>query len=129
MPKQPVHAGFSVVYGSGVDAPNTPGAPARRLGRESLDMLAEVPIFAGLSRRHLGKIASVATSKRYAQGGVLVRVGEPADAFYVILDGHVRVDTPGRGIELKAGDFFGEMALIDGAPRSASVVTLSESTC
>ena len=123
MPERP---GFSVVYGGGVGAPDTPAAHARRLGRESLDMLAEVPLFAGLSRRHLGKIASVASSKRYAQGGALVRVGEPADAFYVILDGRVRVETPGRLIELTAGDFFGEMALIDGEPRSATVVTMSE---
>jgi CRP/FNR family transcriptional regulator, cyclic AMP receptor protein len=56
----------------------------------------------------------------------MVQVGEPADAFYVILDGRVRVETPGRGIELKSGDFFGEMALLDGEPRSATIVTLTE---
>ena len=126
MPKPRTRAGFSVVYGSGVAVPDTPAAPARSLGRESAGMLADIPLFAGLSRRHLGHIAKIASSKRFAAGGALVRVGEPADAFYVILDGKVRVETPGRGIELESGDFFGEMALIDGEPRSATIVTLTE---
>ncbi len=89
-------------------------------------MLAEVPLFAGLSRRHLGRITKIASSKRFAPGGELVRMGESANAFYVILDGQVQVRTSGREIELKSGDFFGEMALIDGQPRAATIVTLSE---
>jgi CRP/FNR family transcriptional regulator, cyclic AMP receptor protein len=117
---------MSVVYGSGRVPGDTPAAPPRTLGRESVNLLAEVPLFAGLSRRHLGHVAKIASSKRFAPGGAMVRVGEPADAFYVILDGRVRVETPGRGIELKSGDFFGEMALLDGEPRSATIVTLTE---
>ncbi len=119
-------AGFGVVYAGGVDAPDTPSAPPRSLGRDSVGMLADVPLFAGLSRRHLGKIAKIASTKRFAPGGALVRVGEPGNAFYVILDGQVRVETPSQAIELNSGDFFGEMALIDGESRSATVVTLGE---
>jgi CRP/FNR family transcriptional regulator, cyclic AMP receptor protein len=89
-------------------------------------MLAEIPLFAALSRRHLGKIASVASTKRYAPGSTLVRAGNPADAFFVILDGSALVEVPGRGVTLAAGDFFGEMALLDGEPRSATVVAVSE---
>ena len=117
---------LSVARSSGVIPPDTPAAPPRALGRESVNMLAEIPLFAGLSRRHLGRVAKIATSRRFAPGGALVRAGEPADAFYVILDGRVRVETHGREIELKSGDFFGEMALLDGEPRSATIVALSE---
>ena len=118
-------AGFGAV-GAGVDGGDTPAAPPRSLGRDSIDMLAEVPLLASLSRRHLGKVAKIASSKRFAAGGELVRAGERADAFYVILDGRVRVQVPGRSIELGSGEFFGEMALIDGEPRSATVVSLTE---
>ena len=89
-------------------------------------MLAEIPLFASLSGRHLGKIARVATTKRFAKGSPLVRAGGPANAFYVIFDGRARVDTPHGGIELGTGDFFGEMALFDGEPRSATVVAVTE---
>jgi CRP-like cAMP-binding protein len=100
---------------------------ARAAGRDGAALLADVPLFAGLSRRQLAKVAGVATTKRYAAGSALVRAGDAATAFYVILDGRFRVVLPGRRVELGGGDVFGEMALIDGEPRSASVVAESES--
>jgi CRP-like cAMP-binding protein len=115
-----------IVDGGAAGASDSPAAPARRLGREAVDMLADIPLFAGLSKRHLTKIAGAAATKRYAPGSALVRVGRPADAFFVILDGGVRVEAPGDAIALGAGDFFGEMALIDGEPRSATVVATGE---
>jgi CRP-like cAMP-binding protein len=111
-------------------AESSAGAASQRgqrpLGRGAVDMLAEIPLFASLSRRQLGKIAAAASAKRYAAHSVLVLKGKPAEAFYVILDGRVRVAAPGRKVELGASDFFGEMALIDGEPRSASVVAIGE---
>jgi CRP-like cAMP-binding protein len=115
-----------LVVGGTAPSLDTPSAHARGLGREAVDLLAQVPLFAALSRRHLGRIASAATSKRFAPGAPLVRVGKPADAFYVILDGTARVDVPGRPVTLEAGDFFGEMAVLDGEPRSATVTAVGE---
>ena len=99
---------------------------ARQLEKETTALLEQVPLFAGLSRRHLGKVASVAAPKHYLAGDELVRVGAPPDAFYVILDGTASVEIPGGAIPLSAGDFFGEMALIDGEPRTATVSAVTD---
>jgi len=98
-----------------------------RMGHDWVAVLAEVPLFRNLSRRHLKHVASVARVRRYATGTSIVRAGDPGSGFYVLIDGAVRVVPPsGRTRRLKAGDFFGEMALLDESPRSASVVADGE---
>ena len=82
----PGQTGLSKLIAEG-SAGAASGRAQRPLGREAVDLLAEIPLFASLSRRHLGKIAGAATAKRYAPHSVLVLKGKPADAFYVILDG------------------------------------------
>jgi CRP/FNR family transcriptional regulator, cyclic AMP receptor protein len=98
-----------------------------RVDRDWLPVLEHLPLFRGVSRRHLRRIP--ARAKRFGRGETIVRAGDPGNAFYVLLDGEVRVDPlGGRPVTLKAGDYFGEMSLLDGAPRSADITAVSEVT-
>ena len=91
------------------------------------NVLAEVPLFAGLGERQRRKVASLAGIRRFADGAPLARHGEPGDALYVVLDGTVSVRRRGRPTRtLGIGSIVGELALLDGGPRTASVVAEGE---
>ena len=96
------------------------------MSKEMADILGDVPLFAGLSRRHLRRVAGLATTRWYQPGSQIVKAGGPGDAFFVILNGRANVRVGGRRIALQTGDFFGEMSLIDGEPRSATVTAQTE---
>jgi CRP/FNR family cyclic AMP-dependent transcriptional regulator len=98
----------------------------QKMARQSAAALAEVPIFAGLSKRHLEKVARIAVTKRYRQDAKMVIAGDRGESFFVVLEGTALV-TAGDFIDvvLGPGDFFGEMALLDGYPRSATVTAES----
>jgi CRP/FNR family cyclic AMP-dependent transcriptional regulator len=103
-----------------------PSDPSR-VGHDWLGTLAEVPLFEGLSKRHLRRIAKLAHIRRFASGSIMVRTGDPGRSFYVLLDGSAKVVRSGRrSVRIGAGSFFGEMALIDDSPRSADVVAEGE---
>jgi CRP-like cAMP-binding protein len=102
-------------------------ADPTRVGHDWLGTLGEVPLFEGLSKRHLRRIAKLARIRRFADGSAMVRVGDAGRTFYVLLDGNAKVNRPGRrSVRLGPGAFFGEMALIDDSPRSADVVADGE---
>ena len=87
-------------------------------------VLGTVPLFDGLSTRHLRRVRDIAEQADYMQGATIVKEGTEADAFYVILAGIARVSQKGRKInQLMPGDYFGEISLLDGGTRTASVTS------
>ena len=88
--------------------------------------LAKVPLFAQLTKKELVFIASKADEVTAPAGTHLTRQGRSGDAFYMLLDGEVDVDIDGkRRRTLKAGDFFGEISMLDRGLASATVTTKS----
>jgi CRP/FNR family cyclic AMP-dependent transcriptional regulator len=95
-----------------------------------VDLLREVPLFSDLSRRDLKQLADSMKETSFASGKEVVTQGKGGAAFFVILDGTARVTQDGEDIGvLTTGDYFGEMALIDGDQRMASVHAEGELRC
>jgi CRP-like cAMP-binding protein len=88
------------------------------------DALAQVPLFAGMPPRFLKRLADKMDEQRFMESATIVRQGEPGDTFYVLVEGEAKVkDANGRTLSrLIPGDFFGEISLMDGGPRTATVV-------
>jgi CRP/FNR family cyclic AMP-dependent transcriptional regulator len=88
--------------------------------------LARIPFFAGLDADALQRVASGARTRRFRRGEVIFHAGDPGDGLFILISGEVKIALPSEtGDEailatLGAGDVFGELALLDGAPRSAT---------
>jgi CRP-like cAMP-binding protein len=90
-------------------------------------VLRGVPLFAGLDERSLQAVAILARDVGAKAGEVLILEGEPGDAFYVILDGTVRVEHGDRTVRsMTAGGFLGEIALVEQGPRTATATCVTD---
>lgn len=97
----------------------------------SVSILKKISIFLGLNNEELKEILKLTSSKKYSKNNeIIVREGDSGDSFYMISNGKVKVtreDENGKVVVVSimgAGDFFGEMCLIDNSYRSANVVSM-----
>lgn len=91
-----------------------------------VELIRHVPLFANCSKKDLRQIASLADELDFPAGKVLIREGRPGSEFFVIVEGRADVSRDGQSIDtLESGDFCGEVALLSGHPRNATVTTLT----
>ncbi len=97
--------------------------------RERIEILGGVPLFESLSKHQLRKLANLAKEVEHQAGHVVVEEGQEGVGFHVILSGRAKVTVRGRTRRtLEPPDFFGEIALVDRGPRSATVTVTEPST-
>jgi len=87
-----------------------------------IELIAKVPLFAGLAKQQLTRVASIADEIDLPEGKILTRQGERGREFFILLEGEAEVRRNGRKLATRrAGEFFGEIALISDIPRVATV--------
>lgn len=84
-------------------------------------LVAKVPLFRRLTAARIASVAMVLRPLRVESGATVVRKGEDADGMYFVVTGELMVEVPGHPVPISGGDFFGEMALLEGGNRSTTV--------
>lgn len=95
-----------------------------------VEALRRVPLFADLTKREVQQIARLFKARRFREGQTIIQEGSGGAAFFVIESGEAAVVVDGkRRRTLKAGDYFGEIALLDEGTRTATITAASELAC
>ncbi len=100
------------------------------MARAPVDVLKNVPLFSRLDERELARLADRFQERSFSPGETVIEEGSTGTSFFIIGEGNAEVSSGGsvRG-QLGAGDYFGEMALVDEGVRSASIIATSDLRC
>ena len=100
------------------------------VARATVDMLKRVPLFAGLEKRELEEIAGSMRERRVAAGGMVVEQGAGGAGFFIIDEGEADVFVDGEHrTTIGPGDYFGEIALLTGSDRTATITAKTDMLC
>lgn len=95
---------------------------------EKLELLRRVPLFSRLGRNELVRVGMLADEVDLMKGRVLMREGERGEEMFVVVEGRATVERGGTVVATRGpGEFFGEIALLDGGPRTATVTLAADS--
>lgn len=107
-----------------------PGGMNLVMAAEAVALLAEVPLFADLEASELDMIAVAMDERTFQPGEIITVEGQPADGFFVVASGEAEVTVDGGVVAtIRPGDYFGEIALLMGGERTATIKATSELRC
>jgi CRP-like cAMP-binding protein len=96
----------------------------------TVEMLKNVPLFSGLDGRELDEIAATMRERQVAAGDVVLEQGAGGAGFFVVAEGEAEVTVDGNPVRtIGPGDYFGEIALLTGSDRTATVTALTDMRC